>query len=68
MRKQSEVDSVIRDEQMKQISELQDFIKAHDVNLTLTAFRKAYASRDVRYGLIFHSDQGSEYTAFAFRK
>ena len=39
----------------------------HDVDLTLTAFRKAYASRDVRYGLIFHSDQGSEYTAFAFR-
>ena len=39
----------------------------HDVDLTLTAFRKDYASRDVRYGLIFHSDQGSEYTAFAFR-
>ena len=40
----------------------------HDVNLTMTAFRKAYASRDVSYGLIFHSDQGSEYTAFAFRQ
>ena len=39
----------------------------HDVDLTLTAFRKAYQARNVRYGLIFHSDQGSEYTAFAFR-
>ena len=39
----------------------------HNVDLTLNAFRKAYAARDVQYGLIFHSDQGSEYTAFAFR-
>ncbi len=40
----------------------------HDVNLTMTAFKKAYAKRDVRYGLIFHSDQGSEYTAYGFRR
>lgn len=40
----------------------------HDVELTMTTFKKAYKSRDVHYGLIFHSDQGSEYTAFSFRK
>ena len=40
----------------------------HDVDLTISAFKKAYNSRDVRYGLIFHSDRGSEYTAFSFRK
>ena len=40
----------------------------HDVELTINAFKKAYKSRDVKYGLIFHSDQGSEYTAFAFRQ
>ena len=39
----------------------------HDVTLTMSAFNKAYKSRHVQYGLIFHSDQGSEYTAFAFR-
>jgi len=33
MRKQSEVDSVIRDEQMKQLNELQDFIKAQPTDL-----------------------------------
>lgn len=40
----------------------------HDVELTMAAFNKAYNSRDVQYGLIFHSDRGSEYTAFSFRK
>ncbi len=39
----------------------------HDVTLTMSAFNKAYKSRHVQYGLIFHSDQGSEYIAFAFR-
>lgn len=39
----------------------------HDVTLTMSAFNKAYKSRHVQYGLIFHSDQGSEHTAFAFR-
>ena len=32
----------------------------HDVTLTMSAFNKAYKSRHVQYGLIFHSDQGSE--------
>ena len=29
-----------------------------DVELTLTAFRKAYESRKCPYGLMFHSDRG----------
>lgn len=40
----------------------------HDVELTINAFKKAYKNRNVKHGLIFHSDQGSEYTAFAFRQ
>ena len=38
----------------------------HNVDLTLTAFRKAYAQRKAPNGLIFHSDQVSKSTAFAF--
>ena len=34
MRKQSEVDTVVRDEQMKQISDLQDFIKDQPTDIT----------------------------------
>ena len=34
MRKQSEVDTVVRDEQMKQISDLQDFIKGQPTDIT----------------------------------
>lgn len=34
MRKQSEVDTVVRDEQMKQISNLQDFIKDQPTDIT----------------------------------
>lgn len=40
----------------------------HDVELTITDFKKAYQNRNVTYGLIFHSDQVSEYTAFSFRQ
>lgn len=40
----------------------------HSVDLTIAAFQKSYKKRNVKYGLIFHSDQGSEYTAFGFRK
>lgn len=39
----------------------------HNVEITMSAFNKAYKNRKVQYGLIFHSDQGSEYTAFSFR-
>lgn len=39
-----------------------------DVDLTMSAFKKAYTSRNVSFGLMFHSDRGSQYTAFSFRK
>ena len=39
-----------------------------DVNLVLTAFRKAYERRNSPSGLMFHSDRGSQYTAFSFRQ
>lgn len=39
-----------------------------NVDLVLSAFKKAYSSRHIQYGLMFHSDQGSQYTAFAFRQ
>ena len=37
-----------------------------DVDLVMTAFKKAYDKRDCPKGLMFHSDRGSQYTAFAF--
>ena len=40
----------------------------HDTALIIAAFHKAYQSRNISYGLIFHSDQGAEYTASSFRK
>ena len=39
-----------------------------DVNLVITTFRKAYEKRNAPYGLMFHSDSGTQYTAFAFRQ
>ena len=39
-----------------------------DVNLVMTAFKKAYDKRNQPTGLMFHSDRGSQYTAFAFRQ
>ena len=39
-----------------------------DASLIITTFRKAYQKRNAPYGLIFHSDRGSQYTAFAFRQ
>lgn len=39
-----------------------------NVDLVLSAFKKAYNSRHIQYGLMFHSDRGSQYTAFAFRQ
>ena len=39
-----------------------------DVDLVIATFRKAYESRSAPYGLMFHSDRGSQYTAFAFRR
>ena len=39
-----------------------------DVELVIGAFRKAYEKRNAPYGLMFHSDRGTQYTAFAFRR
>lgn len=39
-----------------------------DVDLVITAFQKAYNSRNAPYGLMFHSDRGTQYTAFSFRR
>ena len=39
-----------------------------DVDLVMTAFKKAYDKRNGPKGLMFHSDRGAQYTAFAFRQ
>jgi len=39
-----------------------------DVDLVTTTFKKAYDKRNAPFGLMFHSDRGSQYTAFAFRQ
>ena len=40
----------------------------HNVDLTIAALEKAYCDRGEPDYVLFHSDQGSEYTAFLFRK
>jgi len=39
-----------------------------NVELVITTFKKAYEKRKAPYGLMFHSDRGSQYTAFTFRQ
>lgn len=39
-----------------------------DVDLVMNAFQKAYTRREQPQGLMFHSDRGTQYTAFSFRK
>ena len=39
-----------------------------NADLVIQTFQKAYYSRNCPAGLMFHSDRGSQYTAFAFRK
>ena len=39
-----------------------------DVDLVMTAVKKAYDKRNCPKGLMFHSDRGSQYTAFSFRQ
>ena len=39
-----------------------------NVDLVMTTFQKAYKKRNAPSGLMFHSDRGSQYTAFAFRQ
>ena len=40
----------------------------HSTQLITGTFRRAYANRNPGEGLIFHSDRGSQYTAYAFRR
>ena len=39
-----------------------------DVDFVTTTFQKAYTKRNAPCGLMFHSDRGSQYTAFSFRR
>lgn len=39
-----------------------------NVDLVMDAFQKAYNKREQPQGLMFHSDRGTQYTAFSFRK
>ena len=39
-----------------------------DADLVISTFQKAYQKRNAPYGLMFHSDRGSQYTAFSFRQ
>lgn len=52
-RRQAEVDSVIKDEQMKQINDLQDFIKAQPT--TVTEFDEALVGRLISKITVYHS-------------
>ena len=51
MRKQSEVDSVLRDDQMKRIKDLQDFIKKQTTDIT--KFDEALVSRHIAKIIVF---------------
>lgn len=39
-----------------------------DSELVMGTFKKAYEKRNAPYGLMFHSDRGTQYTAFSFRQ
>ena len=52
-RRQTEVDSVIKDEQMKQINDLQDFIKTQPT--TVTEFDEALVGRLILKITVYHS-------------
>lgn len=60
MRKQSEVDSVIKDEQMKQINDLQDLIKSQPA--TVTEFDEVLVRRLISRITVFE-----EHFTVAFR-
>lgn len=40
----------------------------NDADSVISTFKKAYEKRNSPYGLMFHSDRGSQFTAFSFRK
>ena len=39
-----------------------------DTDLVISVFERAYANRHISSGLMFHSDRGTQYTSFKFRK
>ena len=39
-----------------------------NTQLVINTFKKAYRSRNCPQGLLFHSDRGTQYSSFAFRK
>ncbi|MCI8339546.1 MAG: DDE-type integrase/transposase/recombinase [Lachnospiraceae bacterium] len=39
-----------------------------DADLVATTFQKACRKRNAPYGLMFHSDRGSQYAALSFRQ
>ncbi len=39
-----------------------------DAQLVMTTFKRAYQKRKAPYGLMFHSDRGSQYSALSFRQ
>ena len=44
-------------------------ISAHaDADLVIETFKKAYAARGCPKGLMFHSDRGTQYTSYAFKR
>lgn len=46
----------------------QSISNRHNVDLTMKAFEKAYFDRGEPKYVLFHSDRGSEYTAYTFRQ
>ena len=60
MRRQAEVDSVVKDEQVKQINDLQDFIKSQPT--TITEFDETLVKRLIAKITVFE-----DYFAVEFR-
>ena len=46
---------------------LLEYLRKPDIDLVMTAFKKAYKKQNVPLDLIFHSNIETQYTAFAFR-
>ena len=59
MQKQAEVDSVVRDEQLKQINDLQDFIKAQPA--TITEFDETLVRRLITKITVFDDHIGIDF-------
>lgn len=60
--------SVYRNGSLFPKSYLLESIRKARCRSVMTAFKKAYEKRNPPCGLMFHSDRGTQYTAFAFRQ